>query len=132
MKADTSLWSKESKQSYAVDCIKEYTDKEYNCWRCKTKSVFTAADQKYTYEVKKAYYWQQRILCHECWKQKNVITRNIQDCEKRWDKSKKTLKMDPTFLEIWLNLLVTREEYVPYKPNTAIKNMLTNLLDNNP
>ena len=131
VKADPTLWSEKSKQSYAYYCVTTYQDKDYNCWRCGKKSVFTAVDQKYTYEVRKAHYWQQRILCQECWRQKNAITSKIQDCERKWATSKATLQNDREFLQSWLDLLVSREEYVPYRPNTAIKNMLAKILAEN-
>ncbi len=131
MKANTSLWSKENKQSFAADYVTEYTDKKYDCYRCKIKSVFTAAEQKYTYEVKKAYYWQQRILCQQCWKQKHIITNRIDDCEGQWAESKNTLNHDRQFLETWLNLLVEKEEYVSKNPNTSQKIMLMKLLGEN-
>ena len=128
MKANPSNWSKESQQSYAADYTTEYKDKEYNCWRCQRKSVYTARDQKYTYEIHKAYFWQERILCQECWEQKNLIFKKIRKCEEDWAESKQNLRCDEEFLKNWLNLLIMSEEYVPYKPNTAIKNMLSKLL----
>ena len=131
VEADSSLWSEESQRSYAAHYTKIYKDKEYCCWRCQKKSVFTAADQKYTYEVRKAYFWQQRILCEECWKEKNNIIFETKRYENQWAKSKKMLCQDLVFLQNWLNLLLRLEEYVPYKPNIAIKNMLTKLIEKN-
>ena len=129
--ADPSWWSEESQRSYAAQYTKTYKDKEYNCWRCQEKSVFTAEDQKYTYEVRKAYCWQRRILCQECWKEKNLITHKIQECEKQWAESKQTLRQNREFLQRWLSLLVVREEYVLYWSNIAIKNMINKLLKRN-
>jgi hypothetical protein len=45
-----------------------------------------------------------------------------------WAASKLQLSEDRDFLSKWLQLLTTQEEYVPYRPNTAIKNMLAKLL----
>jgi len=129
--ADPSWWSEKSQRSYAAQYTKTYKDQEYNCWRCQKKSVFTAEDQKYTYEVRKAYYWQQRILCQACWKEKNLITHQNQECEKLWAESKQTLRQNQEFLQKWLSLLVVREEYVPYRPNIAIKKMINKLLEKN-
>jgi hypothetical protein len=64
--ADPSKWSEKSQHSVSFHCVKQYTarytDIAYNCWRCKKATVFSAADQKYTYEVKKAPIDQRRIL----------------------------------------------------------------------
>lgn len=123
-------WSEKSKQSvpYQGNFIKEYRDIQYSCWRCQKPSVFSAEDQKYTYEVKKAYIDQKRKFCSDCWQQSNAIAEAIQNCEEKWERSNDKLKSNPEFLSEWLNLLVRRDEYEPYKSNTAIKNMLKKLL----
>jgi hypothetical protein len=128
--SDPEKWSDKSKQSisYQFNFVKEYRDIDYNCWRCEKPSVFTAVEQKYTYEVKKAYIDQKRILCSECWEQSNEIAAGIKACEEKWAISKNELKNKTEFLSEWLCLLNQRDEYVPYKSNIAIKNMLQKLL----
>jgi hypothetical protein len=127
--ADPSKWSEESQRSISFHYVKEYADIAYNCWRCKKGAVFSAADQKYTYEVKKAPIDQRRILCAGCWKGLLEIDREIKWCEEQWSESKNSLRWNEAFLTKWLNLLTSREEYVRYHPNTAAKNMLRRLLD---
>lgn len=61
--ADPTKWSEKSQQTVGFHCIKEYRDITYDCWRCKKSAVLSAADQRYTYEVKKAPIDQRRILC---------------------------------------------------------------------
>lgn len=131
IKADPSQWSKESQQSYAVCSTKEYRDIKYFCWRCGKADVFTAEDQKHSYEVKKNYFWQRRVLCQECWKESNVIRKELSTCQKKWLAEKGSLKADIPFLSRWLELLARLEQYVPYKPDTAKKNMLKKLLKQN-
>ena len=126
--ADPTKWSEKSQRTLSADFIKEYTSHRYDCWRCKASSVFTAADQKYTYEVKKAPIDQRRILCGNCWKQSQGIGAALEACRQQWSLSKASLKNDKAFLSSWLDLLVEREEYIPYRPNTATKNMLRKLL----
>jgi Probable zinc-ribbon domain len=126
--ADPSKWSEESQQTVSFHFIKEYKDVTYNCWRCKKSAVFSATDQQYTYEVKKAPIDQRRILCTECWGELLEIDRDIKLCEQQWAESKKTLRSNSDFLTKWLKLLTSRETYVPYHPNTAAKNMLRKLL----
>jgi hypothetical protein len=127
--ADPSQWSEKSQSSVTFHWVKEYKDIEYNCWRCKKSAVFSAYDQKYTYEVKKAPIDQCRSLCLECWENSLKIKHNIRLCEEKWAESKRTLKNDKDFLSHWLQLLVLLEEYIHYKPNTAVKNMLKKLIN---
>ena len=61
--ADQEKWSEQSKQTISYHYKQEYTDIEYSCWRCRAACVFTAQDQKYTYEVRKASIDQRRFLC---------------------------------------------------------------------
>jgi hypothetical protein len=131
IKADPALWSKQSKQSYSYYDTKEYEDIEYVCWRCKKPDVFTAEDQKHSYEVKKNYFWQRRILCRSCWMEANKIRESLAKHDEQWPISKAKLRKDTTFLSGWLELLLKLEEYVPYRANRAKKAMLTKLLKGN-
>lgn len=126
--ADPEQWAEKSKQSISYHYTREYTDILYDCWRCKAPSVFSAQDQKRTFEVKKASIDQRRILCGSCWAESNQIRALLNDCASSWAASKKEPQQDGAFLVNWLELLVYLEEYVPYKPDTAKKNMLQKLL----
>jgi hypothetical protein len=126
--ADPSHWSEKSKQSAAFEFCREYNDRHYNCWHCSSASVFTAQDQKYTFEVKKASIDQNRILCEACWQESNRIRLSLRECEVIWSVSKRQLQADKIFLDRWLGLLLALEKYVPYKPDTAKKNMLAKFL----
>jgi hypothetical protein len=123
------MWSERSQLSLSAHYVKEYTDHHYVCWRCKRKAVFSAADQKHTFEVKKAPIDQRRTLCTECWRGLLEIDRDIKLCEQQWAESKKSLRLNADFLTKWLGLLVLREEFVPYRPDTAAQGMLRKLLD---
>lgn len=126
--ADPEQWSEKSKRSISYHLVREYTDIQYNCWRCKAPSVFTAGDQKYTFEVKKASIDQRRILCSSCWSESNQIRVLLSEFAAAWAASRNELRHDKAFLERWLESLVRLEEYVPYKPDTAKKNILKSLL----
>jgi hypothetical protein len=128
--ADPEQWSDKSKQTVSYGFIREYTDKPYKCWRCQAECVFTAQDQKYTYEVKKASIDQRRSLCAACWSESHRIRNMLVECEERWAEGKAKLQTDKSFLTHWSELLAALEEYVPYKPDTAKKNMLAKLLAN--
>lgn len=58
--ADPSRRGKSSQGSVAMHFTTEYVDRPYKCSRCKADAVFTAKDQKYTYEVRQANVNQQR------------------------------------------------------------------------
>lgn len=75
--ADPSQWSESSQRSVSVAWTTEYKTYGYYCWRCRERALFTAADQKYTYEVNKAHIDQKRILCEGCWKRLNAITAEL-------------------------------------------------------
>ena len=131
VKADPKKWSQESQRSYASEFTNKYTDINYFCWRCGKPDVFSAEDQKESYEVNKNYFWQRRILCKNCWSESNAIKKELGTCQKRWLDEKASLKKDVAFLSRWLELLMHLEEYVPYKPDIAKKNMLAKLIEQN-
>jgi len=89
--------------------------------------VFSAIEQKYTFEVKKAPIDQRRHLCESCWRQSLVIERDIKACQQHWKESKPLLKSDQPFLKKWLDLLTLAERY-GHRTNTAAKSMLRKLL----
>lgn len=129
--ADPTQYSKQSLQSYGADRLKEYLDIEYSCWRCKKVDVFTAQEQKQSFEVKKNYIWQRRNLCRDCWMAANKIRKNLENHQERWASAKKILKDDSHFLSEWLELLIKLEEYAGHRADTARKNMLKKLLSKN-
>jgi hypothetical protein len=126
--ADPTQWSQASQRTLSATFIKEYRDKLYRCWHCQTEAVFTAADQKYTYEVKKAPIDQQRILCQACWHRSIEIKRALGEYTEAWAASKPKLQRDFAFLSKWLQLLEEQETYVPYKHDVARTNMLRKLI----
>jgi hypothetical protein len=126
--ADPAKWSASSQRSVSAEWTTEYTPFRYSCWRCRASAVFSAEDQRYTYEVKRANINQQRLLCEPCWSRLNVISKDLAEHQSRWSEAKASLAKDRAFLERWLKLLSEKEEYVPYRADTAKKNMLTKLL----
>jgi hypothetical protein len=108
----------------------DYKDIHYKCWHCQADSVFTAVDQKYTYEEKKAPIDQRRVLCEVCWREALGIAAQLQECKNLWASSKQSLREDEAFLRRWLALLESQERYVPYRKDLARKNMLRKLLGN--
>lgn len=128
--ANPANWSPQSQRSVSAEWTKEYTSFRYNCWRCRASALFSAEDQRYTYEVKKAPIDQNRILCEDCWRRSNQIAAELSKFEQDWAESKQALQLDKAFLERGARLLDERDQYVPYRSDTAKKNMLARLLGN--
>jgi hypothetical protein len=126
--ADPSQWSAASQRSISFYYTKEYRDAPYTCGQCKRETVFSAKDQKHTYEVSKAPIDQRRVLCTECWKQLLSIDKEIKNCSERWASNKLASTKDKAFLSRWLQLIISREECVPYHRDIATKRMLEKLL----
>lgn len=126
--ADPRLWFEQSQRSVSASWTKEYRDIPYRCWRCKVHAIYTAQDQKYTFEVLKAPIDQRRTLCENCWRASLAIARDLKGFEGRWGAEKSALRKDKKFLAEWLRMLEAQEKYVAYKPDTARKNMLKKLL----
>lgn len=126
--ANPAEWSTASQRSVSAGWTTEYTSYRYTCWRCRASAIFSAEDQRYTYEIKKAPIDQQRSLCESCWRRSNQISSELREIERTWAGSKGMLRSDRPFLERWLWLLTERDEYVAYRSDTAKKNMLTKLL----
>ena len=99
-------WSEASKRSveYTFE-PRPYVDIPYMCWRCKAPAVFTAEDQKRTYEVQKAHLWQSRVLCVPCHAERCRLDREVLVCRRRWAVGKRELQRDIEFLRHWLAVL---------------------------
>jgi hypothetical protein len=126
--ADPSKWSPKSQQSVAFQFKRVYVDEPYVCRRCGRDCVFTAQDQKYTFEIKKARIDQRRLLCAECWSESHRVRAALTERESRWAENRAALSADPDFLRDWLDLLLQWEAFNAYKVDTARINMLRRLL----
>ena len=103
---DPERWSEESKRSVAFEFPpRPYRDKAYRCGRCGAPDVFTAADQKHAFEVRKANISQQRVLCGACHRERVRLEREAGDCRQRWAAERDALHGDPAFLRRWLAVL---------------------------
>ena len=126
--ADSTRWSESSQRSVSAEWTTQYISYRYTCLRCGSISVFTATDQRYNYEIKKANINQKRNLCELCWKRSNAIASELNAYEHLWITSKSTLSIDKSFLERWAQLLSEREAHHRYKVNVARKDMIAKLL----
>ena len=125
---DPENWSESSKRSYIYESPpKEYRDHHYECWRCKQPGVYSAQEQQATYEVRKAYIWQKRTLCTDCFRVRTSIEAELRKCNVVWQQEKPERLVDAKFQERWLSLL---QEHVHYggKADEGNTQMLKSLL----
>jgi Probable zinc-ribbon domain len=109
---DRDQWSESSKRSYVYHYQRRfYDDIHYICRRCQSPSVFTAADQKIAFEVKKHYIWQRRTLCGDCNAGLFALRVLHRELETRWASQKVELSGDLEFLEAWHMVLSAFPEY---------------------
>jgi hypothetical protein len=109
---DASQWSDKSKRSVIYDIPPtEYVDIQYACWRCGASSTYTAEEQREAFETRKAYIWQQRILCAACWRERQRIERIVRQYRSRWRIEKGMLQRNRDFLVKWLELVDQLPQY---------------------
>jgi hypothetical protein len=80
-------WSEESKHSFRYSALNSgidyYSDEKYKCIACHKNSVFTAKDQKCSYEHEKNYIWQKRVLCPTCYQELQSIKASLAKLEEQ-------------------------------------------------
>lgn len=126
--ADPRQWSEKSQGSVAASFCTHYTDRAYRCHACGKEALFTAAEQKIVYEVKKTHIDVQRVLCEACWRARQVVAQKIAACEAQWAASKALLARDAAFLSAWRALLEEHRHYGA-RQNSAAMTMLKKLLE---
>src|ERR1022692_2585845 len=95
---DPNHWSEKSKQSSMfLTPPASYEDIEYECWHCGKAAIYSAAEQKLAFEVRKAYIWQRRTLCRKCWLERERIEKGIRDSKSRWQAHRGELQRDGEF-----------------------------------
>ncbi|KRB07765.1 hypothetical protein ASD86_08060 [Lysobacter sp. Root690] len=55
--------------------------------------------------MRKAYIWQQRTLCAQCWRQRLALTDELRRLQSQWRAQRATLKRDFSALRRWRELL---------------------------
>lgn len=111
--SDPEKWSEDSKGSVAYKFLdpRPYLDRAYCCWRCGAPDVFTAAEQKHTFEVRKANINQARKLCRACHRAWVGLEQEAAACRRRWAAGRPALRRDPAFLRRWLAVLEELPRY---------------------
>lgn len=105
-KIEREKWSESSKRSYAYHYGRAaYEDISYVCRKCSSAAVFTAEQQKESFEVKKNYIWQRRTLCNSCNAELHRLKLKNQALQERWARERATLQRDPSFMAEWLAII---------------------------
>jgi hypothetical protein len=126
---DKEQWSEDSRRSYSYDSSEDYyEDICYKCYTCGCAAIFTAQDQKETYEIKKRYIWQRRKLCPLCYENLNTIKQKISEYERLWE-TEGSEKSNAVISE-WLGLIRQLPKYGKAK-NESLERKLSNLLAKN-
>jgi hypothetical protein len=121
-------WSESSKRSVTYLVAPAfYKDIQYQCKRCGKAAIFTATEQKLSYESKKSYIHQRRLLCPDCSKTRVQIERDLKRFAAQWLLNKEKLKRDPQHLVQWQKLLAAHQE-CGGRRNIALISMLKKLL----
>ena len=109
---DRDNYSESSKRSVGFEYLGGfYASINYRCKKCYQSAIFTAIEQKESFEIKKKYMWQKRLLCNKCHKEMYLVKKELLDIYSSYCCNKKTLLMDEVFLSRWLLLL---NEYPKY------------------
>lgn len=127
---EKELWSEESRNSldyvFASDF---YEDQPFSCRACGLESIFTAEQQKYTYEVKKTFTWERHVLCQSCFQRRNELSAEAAVFQAAWTQDKAALKRDYSSLQRWMEVLEQLPSFGIRKDAARIR-MLKKLLNN--
>ncbi|MBD8527861.1 zinc-ribbon domain containing protein [Pseudomarimonas arenosa] len=121
-RVDLSLWSEASRRSMlAAFPPKYYTDIHYVCYHCGGQSVFLGADQKITFEVKRQYVWQRRVLCERCKLESERLKAELRSIRKVRKERGAFAHHDRAQSERMLTLLQLLPKYALRKDTAAIR-----------
>jgi hypothetical protein len=105
---DRAQWSRSSQRSGGAHYSSKATQYEnisYFCEKCKNKSIFSAEEQKFSYEVKKQFIWRVPSLCQNCQSQLNILLSAEREFQKTWNVNREAMKLNIVFLKNWLNAI---------------------------
>ncbi len=120
-------WSEASRRPLAyISAPSEYQDIHFKCYHCGRPVVFSPEAQREAFETRKAYIWQRRTLCQECFLSRVAIEHEVKELNKRWKSERRIVESQPDLLRRWLHLLEELPRYGARR-NTAHIAMLRKL-----
>jgi hypothetical protein len=82
-----------------------YEDRVFSCRSCQCESVFSAAQQKHEFEVKKVHPLRQHVLCSSCLSRRHELQVANSNYLASWNLEKKDLLHNIPGLLVWLGIL---------------------------
>ena len=129
-KIDKSQWSKSSQKSSGGHYDARATHYEniaYRCVKCFAAGIFSAEEQKKSYEVRKEYVGRIPTLCGNCELELTALRKQDKEFLEQWNIHKETLRGNPEFLTNWLHTLNEISKFgKPY--NRSAVTMLSRLV----
>lgn len=122
---DRSLWSRSSQRSSGGQYDSNATHYEgirYRCRSCEASCVFSAEEQKLSYEVNKKFVSWLPSLCPSCHVELIDLQNRDRVFQQEWVSARKSLAGDLKFLESWLAVLQALKAHG--KPNESMERML--------
>ncbi|RDH41441.1 zinc-ribbon domain containing protein [Zooshikella ganghwensis] len=120
VKVEHDKYSQSSKQSYGFEIKKRceyYADIHYKCRNCGKAAIYPALEQKKAYESRKEHICSTRVLCADCWSDKQALKKSLATFEEKYASNKEAALSDREFLERWLAKLNSYNHYT-HKPNS--------------
>lgn len=104
-----------------------YEDRRFTCRSCQCEAFFTAEQQKHEYEVKKAHYLRQHVLCAPCFARRCELQTFNDHLAALWDAREQGARADVPGLLVWLEVLTDLPQY-GVRRDTARIRMLERLV----
>jgi hypothetical protein len=88
-----------------------YQDRVFACRSCQCEAVFSAEQQKHEFEVKKAHYLRQRVLCPPCFARRSELQDFNDHFAAMWDSREEGSRTDIPLMLGWLDVLTELPQY---------------------
>ena len=112
VKINKNAWSEKSKESLNyVFAKKFYENIIYTCRKCKKESIFSAEEQKISYEIQNNYIDQKKIFCEKCYINYKELKKQIHGYETKWQTESEKTKNTATYISEWLSAMNEMQSY---------------------
>lgn len=109
---DTGQWSDAARRRLGyLPAAAFYQDRVFACRTCQCEAVFTAEEQKHEFEVKKAHYLRQRVLCPSCFAKRGELQHLNDQFAAMWNDREEGLRADVPSMLVWLDVLTELPQY---------------------
>lgn len=129
---DREKWSRSSQRSaggHYDPKAQFYEGISCRCQKCECSFVFTAEEQKETYEVRKEFVWKLPSLCSSCQNIWQALNTELKHIQLQWNEQKAILSTNREFLENWRHLLKEIQTYSRKGSSPSNIKMINKLLN---